>query len=414
MSATQPLLYPDIPGSGDPGSEASGLGRRRFLPGFALLTAGLGAGVTTMGPRWGDGAPVRPDRVPGPPAGLAAPSVSISVPALPPRPVHVHSARLRQDWLAFRHRYVTPEGRVIDTGNGNTSHSEGQGWGMMAAQAADDADTFAMIHQWTTQNLRRRPYDRLHAWRYKPTDANPVMDLNNATDGDLFIAAALARAAARWDRPDLAEQAAHIGRDILGLVRTAGARTILLPGAMGFEQHGCFLVNPSYYAFALFADLAPLVPSRQWDALRQDGTALVLQGRYGRWMLPPDWLRVDRADGSLSIAPGWPPRFSWDAIRVPLHAAWGEIPAAPMIDSFRRYWVSTPGAPPAWTDLRTGETAPYAAPPGLRAVASVALRHVNESLTDGLTSVTAASDYYGAGLVLLSRLAAEETTGSAA
>ncbi len=106
------------------------------------------------------------------------------------------------------------------------------------------------------------------------------------------------------------------------------------------------------------------MPSRQWDVLRQDGTALVLQGRYGKWMLPPDWLRVDRADGSLSIAPGWPPRFSWDAIRVPLHAAWGGIPAGPLIDSFRRYWLSTPGAPPAWTDLRTGETAPYAAPAG--------------------------------------------------
>ena len=49
-----------------------------------------------------------------------------------------HSAKLRQDWLAFRHQFITPEGRVIDTGNGNASHSEGQGWGLMGAQAADD------------------------------------------------------------------------------------------------------------------------------------------------------------------------------------------------------------------------------------------------------------------------------------
>ncbi len=395
MSASRSIQYP----------EPSGIGRRRFLPGFAVLTAGLGAGVMAMGPRWGDGAPTRPTRAE--PAVTAAPP-----PPAPPQAVHVHSAKLRQDWLAFRHQYVTPEGRVIDTGNGNTSHSEGQGWGMMAAQAADDPDTFATIHDWTMRALRKRPNDRLHAWRYKPSDANPVSDLNNATDGDLFIAAALARAANRWNRPDYAQQAALLAHDILGLVRTAGARTVLLPGANGFDRRDCFVVNPSYYAFALFNDLAPLAPSRAWDSLRQDGTALMLQGRYGKWMLPPDWLRVDRADGSLSIAPGWPPRFSWDAIRVPLHIVWGSVSAAPLVDSFRRYWNSSPSAPPAWTDLCTGEVATYAAPAGMRAVATVALRQANMPMT-GLTAVSSASDYYGAGLVLLSRLAAEETAGLA-
>ena len=396
MSDTQAVHYP----------QPAGFGRRHFLPGFALLTAGLGAGVATVGPRWGDGAPVRPER-----AMPAAPT--LAVPPPPPSPVHVHSAKLREDWLAFRHRYVTPEGRVIDTGNGNTSHSEGQGWGMMAAQAADDPDTFATLYDWTRQHLRRRPYDRLHAWRYKPTDASPVPDLNNATDGDLFIAAALARAGNRWNRPDYTEEASHIARDILSLVRTAGARTLLLPGAAGFEKKDCFLINPSYYAFALFNDLAPLAPSPQWGALRQDGTALILQGRYGKWMLPPDWIRVDRTDASLSVAPGWPPRFSWDAIRVPLHLAWGGVAAGPVIESFRRYWASSPAAPPAWTDLNTGEMAPYAAPAGIRAVAGVALRTASLNTTAILPSVMGATDYYGAGLVLLSRLAAEETTGAA-
>ena len=390
MSATQTIQYP----------AATGIGRRRFLPGFTLLTSGLAVAVMAAGPRWGDGAPLRPERLEPTPIPASTPPAQA--------PVHVHSARLRQDWLAFRHRYVTPEGRVIDTGNGNASHSEGQGWGMIAAQAADDPETFAQIYDWTTHVLRRRPYDRLHAWRYKPSDTNPVSDLNNATDGDLFIAAALARAANRWNRPDYAEQAANLGRDILGLVRNAGARTVLLPGTVGFEKRDCFLINPSYYAFALFNDLAPLAPSPTWDALRQDGTALVLQGRYGRWMLPPDWVRVDRADGSLSIAPGWPPRFSWDAIRVPLHVAWGRVQAGPLLDAFRTYWQTAPSGP-AWTDLRTGEMAPYAAPAGVQAVARVALRAGTLDTTGALPSVMAASDYYGAGLVLLSRLAAEET-----
>ncbi len=388
-----------------------GITRRSCIPGFALATSGLaaalGLGVSEFGPRWGDGAPLRVERA-NPPADAA---VSLPAPAVPR--IQVHSAALRQDWLAFRHLYVTPEGRVIDTGNGNASHSEGQGWGLMAAQAADDPDTFARLLDWTTRNLRRRPYDVLHAWRYKPGDANPVADLNNATDGDLFIAAALARAAARWNRPDYAAQAARLARCILSLVRTAGARTVLLPGASGFDRSDSLMINPSYYTFGLFPDLAALAPSPLWQVLRQDGAALVLQGRYGRWRLPPDWIRVDRRDGSLSIAPDWAPRFSWDAIRVPLHLAWAGLPAEPLFESFRQYWNAGRGAP-AWTDLITGEIAPYSAPAGIRAVAAVASRTNILDQQVALPSIMAANDYYGAGLVLLSRLAMEESGRSAA
>ncbi len=387
---------------------SGGLTRRRAVPGFALATAGLtgilGTGVAQFGPTWGEGAPVRPDRAAT--ENEAVQAASLPLPT-PPR-MHVHSAAMRQDWLAFRHQYVTPEGRVIDTGNGNTSHSEGQGWGLMGAQAADDPETFARLLDWTTHNLRRRPNDRLHAWRYKPTDANPVSDLNNATDGDLFIAAALARAAVRWQRPDYAEQAALLAHDILGLVRTAGARTVLLPGAVGFVKPDCLLINPSYYTFGLFPDLAALVSSRHWATLREEGTALILAARYGKWMLPPDWVRVDLRNGALGVAPGWPPRFSWDAIRVPLHLAWGGLAAQPLFDAFKRYWGSNRAAPPAWTDLITGEVAPYAAPAGIRAVATVANRVNALDAPAGFPSIMAANDYYGAGLVLLSRLAAEE------
>ncbi len=138
MSAPHAIQYPN----------ASALGRRRFIPGMAALTAGLGAGLVAVGPQWGEGAPARPDRAaPGfQPSLRSMTQPGIATPPLPAPPaprVLVHSARLRQDWLAFRHQYVTPEGRVIDTGNGNTSHSEGQGWGLMGAQAADDPDTFA-------------------------------------------------------------------------------------------------------------------------------------------------------------------------------------------------------------------------------------------------------------------------------
>ncbi len=371
-------------------------GRRRFLMGMGLTVSGL-AGAVEFGPDWGAGAPVRM------PAAIVS-----SVPALiaPARPVE-YTAADRAEWLVFRNRYITPEGRVIDTGNANASHSEGQGWGMMGAQACDDRETFARIYDWTSHNLRKRPYDCLHAWRYRPGDANPVSDTNNATDGDLFIAAALARAAVRWNRPDYAAAAEKLARAILTLVRNAGARSVLLPGAAGFETADAYTINLSYYAFALFNDLAALAPSAAWDTLQRDGLALCLQGRFGRWNLPPDWLRVDRRDGGLTIAPGWPPRFSFDAIRVPLHLGWARLAAAPVFESFGQYWNASRAMPPAWVDLKSGETAPYAAPAGIRAVAAfVAISY--QGATGAIPSVNLANDYYSAGLVLLSRLASRE------
>lgn len=384
------------------GSAEAG-GRRRFVGGVAFIAAALAAGVTQFAPTWDD-MPARPDDLSFNPAS----EESVVLPPPPsPRPIQ-HSAATRQEWLAFRHRYVTPEGRVLDTGNGNESHSEGQGWAMMASQACDDPATFSTLLAWTSHNLRCRPSDTLHAWRYRPRDTNPVSDLNNATDGDLFIAAALARASVRWNRPDYAAAAARLAQDILGLVRTAGARRVLLPGAAGFEAADAFTVNPSYYAFALFPDLAALAPSPLWDLLRQDGVALVLQARFGRWMLPPDWVRVGRQDGALSIAQGWPARFSFDAIRVPLHLAWARLPAAPLFDSFRRYWQAPHPVPPAWVDLRTNEVAPYGASTGMQAVAKISIHPDNIGTTVALPHVIDSSDYYSAGLVLLSRIAAGE------
>jgi endoglucanase len=48
-------------------------------------------------------------------------------------------------WREFLTRYVSPEGRIIDTGNGNISHSEGQGYGLILAEAFGDRSSFERI-----------------------------------------------------------------------------------------------------------------------------------------------------------------------------------------------------------------------------------------------------------------------------
>lgn len=327
----------------------------------------------------------------------------------PPR----HAPAVLADWEAFKRRFTAPDGRVCDTGNGNVSHSEGQGWGMMLAVAFDDRAFFDTLHDWTRRNLQVRA-DALHAWRYVPQSAVPVADHNNATDGDLFIAAGLWRAAWRWQEPGYARAAGEIARDILDvLVRKPGGRTVLLPGAVGFERADSVTINPSYHVIPVIEELAALQASPQWSALLSSGQDILAEGRFGAFRLPPDWLRVDQRTGALSPDPSRPARFSYDAIRIPLWLAWSKAgPAAPAQD-FLAYWQRYQPQPPAWVDLTSNRLAGYPAPAGMLAIGQIAsvlsAREAKPGTPAALPALSASIDYYSAALTLLSHCALQES-----
>jgi len=315
-----------------------------------------------------------------------------------------------EEWNLFKFRFLSDDGRIVDNGNDGVSHSEGQGWGLLFAVAARDQVSFELIRNWTARALRR-PGDALHAWRYVPKDRPSVADLNNAVDGDMFIAAALSRAGRLWGRSDYTQAASVISHDILRLlVRQVGSLIVLLPGIEGFETSDGIIINPSYYAFPMMAELSNLVPSRRWHRLQRDGRLLIEQGRFGQWSLPPDWLWIGKTDSSLSPAPGWPPRFSFDAVRVPLWWSWQRLPAGPAMHAIERLWSAFPpgSAPPAWVDLKTNEVAPYAATPGMIAIMRLmrlAAGHPEERVT--ITTLNE-NNYYDSALILLSRIAEQE------
>jgi endo-1,4-beta-D-glucanase Y len=312
-------------------------------------------------------------------------------------------------WSAFKSRFLAPDGRIVDTGNGGISHSEGQGWGLFLAATFDDREAFRRILHWTNHALRRSA-DTLHAWRYVPASGK-VEDTNNATDGDLFIAAALARAARRWGDRVHAVAAGEIARDILRLlVRSVGPRMLLLPGLTGFESNTAWIVNPSYYAFPFIAELEWTAPSPVWKSLRRDGVALVQAGRFGPRQLPPDWLSVARRGGELSVAPGWPAHFSYDAIRIPLYLAWARLSAPALTEALARFWSGFPdGAFPAWADLVDDATAPYRASPGMLAIARLTLARLAGASEPAWPAIAASPDYYSAVLTLLARTAWRES-----
>jgi endo-1,4-beta-D-glucanase Y len=308
-------------------------------------------------------------------------------------------------WSDFRRRFIAPDGRVVDTGNGGVSHSEGQGYGMLFAAQAGDQDAFRRILGFTRAGLRVRS-DRLHAWRFDPRAATPVADRNNATDGDLGIAWGLLRGAVRWNDAELAREAQVILLDLFRIVgRDVAGKFVLLPGAFGFEGRAKVILNPSYGMFPAWSELRHVAPGLPWQRLEGDQLALLDQARFGSRGLPSDWVEFDRSGQDLTMPDRWPKRFSYDAIRVPLYLAWARHQHHPALRSAMSFWSRFGGsATPAWVELPTDRTASYTASPGMLSVRALAMADAR-LLASSLAARS--DDYYSASLRLLCRMAAD-------
>lgn len=262
------------------------------------------------------------------------------------------------------------DGRVIDTGNNGISHTESQGYGMVLAEAAGDRETFDSIHSWTERTLARSE-DALFSWRYVPTDPNPVADRNNATDGDILIAWALTRAAARWGDRAYKSRAAAIRKSIHEqMVRPMGDHVFLLPGLSGFENDGRLTLNPSYYIWPALSLFQQVDGAKMWGPVIAGGEALLRGARFGPLRLPTDWVDVT-APNDFTPALGRPPLFGFDVIRVPLYLMMdGRMDAARDMSGFWRSYQTRGAAIPATVNVVTGEVAPYALSDGGMAVAN--------------------------------------------
>lgn len=302
-------------------------------------------------------------------------------------------------WDTYRDRFVS-NGRVIDTGNENVSHSEGQGWGMMLAQHYNDQEAFNQIWKWTRRHLSR-PDVSLFSWRYDPNEEPAVRDLNNATDGDLFIAWALYLAAERWNNANYASASKSIRSAIAeNLTYDIAGFQVLLPGIDGFRRNEEVDLNLSYWFIPALQDFAAIEPNGPWDRLIDDGVELLDQARFGAYLLPTDWFQLTQ-QGELSPATKWAPRFSFDAVRIPLYFVWGGREDASGLGSIAAFWNDPAHQPPsAWIDVETDERAEYPISRGVNAIKAYAN---GEALPSPFPQ--AQDDYFSATLLLLAHMA---------
>lgn len=250
-------------------------------------------------------------------------------------------------WGQWKSAFLKPEGRVIDNGNGGISHSEGQGYGMLLAVLANDPAAFDAIWRWTGKELFQRP-DGLAAWKWDPAKTPHITDKNNASDGDLLIAWALMEAAERFSKPDYLREAQKIS---VALDKAVGIRSsfgrVMLPGVDGFsvehrnkEDDGP-VVNPSYWVFPALERLSHVAPAVDWDGYRASGYLLIRAARFGHAALSTDWVSIK--GGRATPAAGFPPTFSYNAIRIPLYLAWARRDARELLAPYAAHYTGNGG-----------------------------------------------------------------------
>lgn len=310
------------------------------------------------------------------------------------------------DWDLFVRRHMGTQGRVIDDGSGGVSHSESQGVAMFLAVHYDDRPVFDRVWQWTKKHLQVRD-DKLLAWLW--SEAQVVADRNNATDGDLMVAWALLRAATRWNEVPYRNDGLGIVQTIAEkLTRRTERGLVLIPGNDGFETPGGPVLNLSYWVFPALHEIEQANPGSVWPELRESGHKLLREARFGRWSLPPDWLQVG---SKLTAAEKFPPRFGYDAVRIPLYLVWSGADAGEL-QSFKAFWSYFEGARflPAWVNLNDDSVDSHGAQAGIRAVAAVTAAYPDLEKVR-LPALDDKDPYYSAALLLLTKVMLCERVG---
>jgi endoglucanase len=313
-------------------------------------------------------------------------------------------------WRAYKARFVTEQGRVVDTGNASISHSEGQGYGLLLAVAANDRDAFEKIWGWTRANLMVRG-DELMAWRWEP-DARPaVADMNNASDGDLLVAWALAEAGEAWSdasyRVAARRIAVELGRKLILPKTPHGA--LLLPAVSGFaaeDRADGPVINLSYWVFPALERLSSAASEFDWTALTRSGLQLLERARFGTGKLPVEWLSLREIE--TKPAQGFAATFSYNAIRIPLYLAWAGLGNADDYAPFLSLWAQRPARGLPIVDTADSRQVASLGESGYAAIADLtACAAKGTKLPASFRTVRFSENYYPVTLHLLSQIAVQ-------
>ncbi|MBR9762624.1 MAG: glycosyl hydrolase family 5 [Rhodobacteraceae bacterium] len=320
-------------------------------------------------------------------------------------------ANLEDVWLAWRTANLDATGRVIDQFQRNASHSEGQGYGMLLAASLGDQRSFERMETWTRLNLAIRP-DNLMAWRWFPDDTVRVPDLNNASDGDLFRAWALLRAAERFGMPEYRETAGLIVADLVEHCIAshpggAGFDPLLIPAAEGFETPEGFIYNPSYAMPLAMTELASAFAA---PLLAQAARGAVELARaLARDGVVPDWVEITAA--GPRAAEGFSFDAGYEAMRLPLYLIWSGLTDHPAIHRYADAQKRLPQGEVATIIARqSGQPLSTSRDPGYKALSALVTCTSERRIGSEIPPFSSSSPYYPATLQLFAMIAQIEAS----
>ncbi|MFJ4115242.1 cellulose synthase complex periplasmic endoglucanase BcsZ [Pseudomonas psychrophila] len=220
-------------------------------------------------------------------------------------------------WDSYKKTMMSSDGRIIDGSSAQLiTTSEGQSYGLFFALLGNDKKSFATILEWTRNNLADGSLEKnLPAWQWGRDKSGQwhILDSNNASDADLWIAYSLLEAGRLWQWPEYVA----LGQNMLwrsaaqSLRKMPGLGLMLLPGDVGFDSPKGWRLNPSYLPPQLLARFARISPI--WAELANNQQRMLIEGSPKGFA--PDWL-LWKAGG------GWAPdtkdgsQGDYDAIRV--------------------------------------------------------------------------------------------------
>jgi endoglucanase len=305
-------------------------------------------------------------------------------------------------WNSYVERFYQ-NGRIVDTGNDNISHTEGQGYGMLFAVQADDQTRFDAMWRWTQDVMQRN--DHLLSWQYTPCaseDKQCITDNNNASDGEILIIWALLRAGEKWHVKEYiqaADQLLAVTKDKL-IVERFG-ETLILPGEYGFDKPDSLQVNLSYWVFPAFAHFYQHTSDPIWNKLIASGLSLMESARFGSAQLNPDWtiIYADHMslDGAVSAD------YGFNACRIPLHLVWMNPNQNALLEPYLELWSQT--FIPATVNLLDNSTSEYSYTQGMQSIHQLVQGLSDQQVGFSTMEFDEHTDYFSASLILLSSLA---------
>lgn len=213
---------------------------------------------------------------------------------------------LKMSWESYKIHFITAEGQVLDPRTHKTESRE-VGYTLLRAVLSNDQETFQKVWNWTYANLALK--DKLlfsSSYTNAVGGKKPVIDPNTTSDGDEFIAYALALAGKKWSVVGYQTAAQTMVQNIWQYETIpVGTHRYVVAGTwtaqLGRDK---FTLNPSEMTPLFYQAFAKIDPQNDWRKLRTEMYAVLDQcstSTPSGTFVPPNWCNVGK-DNKVSVA----------------------------------------------------------------------------------------------------------------